>query len=83
MNIEYFETQREFNLKFPSKFYICAFCSALTPYPDLCINCNTRADGFLKTMESGYKYQIKNQKPQEIFKPIELLEGESNAASDK
>lgn len=82
MNIEYFESKREFNLKFPSKFYICAFCGKITPYPDLCINCNTRADGFLKTMDSGYKYVIKEQGPEinEIYKPIELIiEGEKNA----
>lgn len=79
MEIEHFDSNRDYNLKFPSKFYICAFCGKITPHPKLCIHCNTRADGFLKTMESGYIYQIKNQQPQEIFKPLELInEGENN-----
>lgn len=78
MQIDYFDTQRDFNNKFPSKFYICAFCGKITTYQKYCIHCNTRADGFLKTMNSGYKYQIANQEPQEIYRPLELLEGEDN-----
>ena len=78
VQVEVFKTQREFNNKFPSKFFICSFCAKLTPYKDYCIHCMARADGFLKTMGCGYKYIISeiSPEPQEIFKPLELLEGE-------
>ncbi len=82
MQFEYFENNRDFNIKFPSKFYICAFCGKITTHPKLCIHCFARADGFLKTMDSGYKYQIANEPPQEIFKPLELTEGENNATGN-
>lgn len=72
--IDTFQTTREFNNRFPCKFYVCAFCSKLTPYKKFCIHCQTRADGFLKTMGKGYKYIITELTPevQEIFKPLEM-----------
>jgi len=85
MQIEFFETQREFNNKFPSKFFICSFCGKLTSYKDYCIHCQARADGFLKTMGSGYKCIISeiSPEPQEIFKPLELYERENNNGTNQ
>ena len=38
--IEEFETIREFNIKFPSKIYICSRCGSLVSDPYHCIQCD-------------------------------------------
>lgn len=80
---ERFETQREFNNKFPSKFYICSNCGKLIQDKYTCSYCGWRADGLFKTMGRGYKFIITEQGEniQEIFKPIEM-EKEENATSN-
>lgn len=74
MEIEVFETQREFNNKFPSGIYICSNCGKMTPYKYYCMYCGSRADGLFKTFNKGYKYIIKevSSEVQEIFQPIEI-----------
>ena len=74
MKIETFKTVREFNNKFPSKFYICALCGKMIQDKYLCNYCGFRADGLLKTMGQGYQFVIEEQsdKVQEIFRPIEF-----------
>ena len=73
---ETFETLREFNNKFPSRFYICPICGALTKQKDYCETCTWRSDGLFKTMNKGYKYTIKELNlTEEIFQPIELTKG--------
>lgn len=73
MDVDVFETIREFNNKYPSKFYICSNCGTLTQNKYNCQKCNWRADGLLKTMNNGYKYTIlETGLTEEIFKPIEL-----------
>ncbi|MBR0234067.1 MAG: hypothetical protein IJQ47_08465 [Synergistaceae bacterium] len=71
--VEIFKTQREFNNKYPSHFYICSLCGKLIQNKYFCDYCGFRADGLLKTMGQGYKFIIEEQSPkiQEIFKPIE------------
>lgn len=80
MEVERFETQREFNNKFPSKFYICSNCGKLLQDKYTCCYCGWRADGLFKTMDKGYKFIIEEQSEeiQEIFRPIEM-EKEENA----
>lgn len=82
MEVERFETQREFNNKFPSKFYICSNCGKLLQDKYTCCYCGWRADGLFKTMDKGYKFIIEEQSEeiQEIFRPIEM-EKEENATS--
>lgn len=78
MQIEEFETQRDFNMKFPSKLYICSRCSMITLNPYNCTNCNNQSNGFLFT-ENTYKYTIKETgETEQIFKPIELEKGKKN-----
>ena len=80
MEVERFETQREFNNKFPSKFYVCSNCDKLLQDKYTCCYCGWRADGLFKTMDKGYKFIIEEQSEeiQEIFRPIEM-EKEENA----
>lgn len=80
MEVERFETQREFNNKFPSKFYICSNCGKLIQDKYTCNYCGWRADGLFQTMGKGYKFIIEEQgeEIQEIFRPIEM-EKEENA----
>jgi len=75
MKIEVFETQREFNNKFPSKFYICSCCGKIVIDKYTCNYCGWRADGLFKTFGKGYKFIIKEQGAdiQEIFKPVETM----------
>lgn len=75
MKTEIFETEREFNNKYPSKLYICSNCNKLTPNKLICINCGWRADGLFKTNGQGYKYIIKeiSSEEKEIFKPVEII----------
>lgn len=80
MITETFRTQREFNNKYPSKFYICSNCGYMNANKYTCQRCGWRADGLFKTMGKGYKYKIlETGKEYEIFKPIELEKGEKNA----
>lgn len=74
MQEETFNTQREFNNRFPTKMYICSNCGELTDDKYNCSKCNWRADGLLKTWNKGYRYTIlETGITEEIFKPIELL----------
>lgn len=74
MEIEVFETEREFNNKYKGGLYVCPMCRKTTPNAKYCIHCGFRADGLFKTLNNGYKYKIKEkgEKIYEIFKPIEL-----------
>lgn len=74
MKIERFKTQRDFNNKFPSKFFICSNCGKLSPNKYTCNSCGWRADGLFKTMNKGYKFIIEEQGEfiQEIFTPLEM-----------
>lgn len=79
MKVEKFETQREFNNKFPSKFYVCSNCGKLLQDKYTCCYCGWRADGLFKTMDKGYKFIIEEQSEeiQEIFRPIEMEKEEN------
>lgn len=73
MQTEVFNTELDFNLKFPSKLYTCSNCNQITNNPYECSYCGWRADGLLKTMDKGYKYTIlETDRTEEIFRPIEL-----------
>lgn len=80
MREEVFKTQREFNNKFPTKFYKCTNCGELIQDKYTCSKCGWRADGLLKTWGKGYKYTIlETGITEEIFTPIELFkESEEN-----
>ena len=72
MQEEVFETQREFNNKFPTKMFICSRCGALTTNPYQCGECGNQANNFALT-EKTYQYTIlETGKTEQIFKPIEL-----------
>ena len=74
MQEERFNTQREFNNKFPTRYYKCSNCGELTNDKYTCPKCGWRADGLLKTWGRGYKYTIlETGITEEIFKPIELF----------
>lgn len=74
METEKFETEREFNLRFPSKIYICSNCGALTDNALECKRCKWRADGLFKTAGKGYRYTIEETGiTKEIFRPIEKV----------
>jgi len=83
MEVERFETQREFNNKFPSKFYVCSNCGKLLQDKYTCCYCGWRADGLFKTMDKGYKFIIEEQSEeiQEIFRPIEMEKKENATGS--
>ena len=79
---EIFETQRQFNNKFPSKLYTCSKCGTLTDNPYLCITCKNQSNNFFLT-EHTYKYKIlETGITEEIFKPIELQK-ESEETNDR
>lgn len=76
IDIEEFNTIRDFNKKFPSKLYICSRCGQLTPNPYYCINCENQSNNFVY-QEQNYKYRIlESGVTEEIFKPIEVNIGE-------
>lgn len=78
MQAEEFETIREFNIKFPSKIYICSRCGSLVSDPYHCIQCDNQNNNFLY-IDKTYSYSIKeNNKSERIFKPIELEKGKAN-----
>lgn len=79
---ETFKNIREFYKKYPSRFYVCSNCGYMNPSKYTCQKCGWRADGLFKTMDKGYKYKIlETGKEYEIFKPIELENGEKNATN--
>jgi DNA-directed RNA polymerase subunit RPC12/RpoP len=79
MHEDIFNTEREFNNKFPNKLYICSNCGQLTDNRYTCSRCGWRADGLFKTMGNGYKYTIAETGiTEEIFLPIELYKQERN-----
>jgi len=78
MQEEVFETQREFNNKFPTKMFICSRCGALTTNPYQCRECENQANNFALT-EKTYKYTIlESGKTEQIFRPIELYKENKN-----
>ena len=73
MTAEVFQTVREFNKKFPSKYYICSRCKSLTLNPYYCIRCKNQSNNFLYP---NYTYTIaETNTTEQIFKPIELEKG--------
>lgn len=76
--IEEFETIREFNIKFPSKIYICSRCGSLVSDPHQCNMCGCQSNNFLFS-DKSYTYFIKDQNiTNTIFKPVELEKGKAN-----
>lgn len=67
--INYFENQREFSRKFPSKIYLCDKCKKMTTDDTICTNCGAQAN---RMFADNYKYKIGSNE-RIIFKPIELL----------
>lgn len=76
---ETFKTQREFNNKFPTKFYKCPKCGRLTTDCYFCTNCQNQANNFIYA-DQNYQYTIlETGITEEIFTPIELFkEGVKN-----
>lgn len=71
MQEEVFNTEREFNNKFPNKMYICSRCGSLTDNQYQCRECENQSNNFVY---ENYKYRIlENDKAEQIFKPIELF----------
>jgi len=77
--METFKTQREFNLKFPSKMYVCPNCLTLSDNPYICPNCGNQSNNiFLK----NYKYKIEETNTEnQIFIPMEIYKGGTNVKS--
>ena len=76
MQREEFETIRDFNKKFPSKFYICSRCSNTSTNPYQCTHCGNQSNSFFFS-EKTYTYTIKETgKTEQIFRPIELEKGQ-------
>lgn len=74
MDAEVFQTQREFNNKFPSKIYICSKCGSMTTNPYQCVTCESQSNNFVY-IENTYKYKIlETNKEEVIFKPLETME---------
>ena len=81
MTIERFETQREFNRRFPSKLYVCCWCGLMTPNPMICMNCGNQSNVLFNTggIDETYIYQIGDNPEIQIFRPIELeMKGEKD-----
>lgn len=71
MQEETFNTQREFNNRFPTKMYICSKCGHPTMNPYFCTLCKTQSNNFIY---QGYRYTIlETGITKEIFKPAELF----------
>ena len=68
-----FETEREFNKKFPSGLYVCSLCGEISFDAYQCLNCGNQSNNFAlydKTLEYLIKDKgIKNR----IFLPAELF----------
>lgn len=79
MKCEEFNSERDFNNRFPSGFYLCPICGYMTNNKYNCPRCNWSAKGLFKTLDKGYKYKIlSTNTEEEIFKPIELEKGKFN-----
>lgn len=79
MIYEEFNSERDFNNKFPSGFYLCPICGYMTNNKYYCQRCKFSAKGLFKTLDKGYRYKIlSNGTEDEIFKPIELEKGKFN-----
>ena len=70
--LEVFKNQREFNIKFPSKLYICTRCNAFCTSPYYCKNCGNQCNNFF-LRHKNYRYKIKNKNIEEIFPPAEYI----------
>lgn len=71
MEVEIFETVREFNKKFPSKIYICSRCGNLTSNPYQCRSCDNQANNFL-LQDKTFSFKILETGVEKtIFIPIE------------
>ena len=81
---ETFRSEREFNNKFPSKFYVCTKCGKLTTDRYYCTACKNQSTNFIYR-DKGYQYTIIDRGiTEEIFIPIELLkEQEGNENGEK
>lgn len=78
MDVEIFETRREFNNKFPSKLFLCSKCGTMTPNQFYCTGCGQQANGIFKDTNRTYKYIIaeESEEMNEIFIPIERQNNE-------
>ena len=84
MEVEIFETELEFMLKYPSGLFRCSNCQQVTNNSTECQYCGWRADGLLKTWGKGYKFKILDTKREyEIFKPIEKEINDDKGTIDK
>lgn len=70
---EKFKNLREFERKFPSKIFICSRCGEWIGDRYNCRYCGETAHKLFLTTENLYRYQIADEEPQIIFKPLELL----------
>ena len=70
--MQIFKTQREFNLKYPSRIFICPNCLSISDNPYICPNCGNQSNNiFLK----NYTYRIEETgKIETIFPPMEVKE---------
>lgn len=74
MQVEEFESEREFNKRFPSKTYICSKCNHISANPYYCTLCKNQSNNFIYA-KNTLTYSIKGiGKTEQIFKPIELSE---------
>ena len=71
-NVEVFETERDFNKKFPGKLYVCPHCGSSTTNPYTCTECRYQITGFLHP-DKVYAYKIGSGEVTKIFKPVEIF----------
>lgn len=69
---EKFKNKREFERKFPSKIFICSRCGEWIGDKDFCRFCGETSNKLFAT-ENLYRYQIADEEPKIIFKPLEKL----------
>lgn len=65
-----FNSDREFEKKFPSKLYTCSSCGKLTSNPSFCPNCQNQANNIFYSPKT-FRFQIGSKGVQQIFTPIE------------
>lgn len=65
-----FNSDREFEKKFPSKLYICSACGRLTANPYFCCKCGNQANNLLYR-SNNFVLKIGDEEEKEIFRPIE------------
>ena len=79
--MEIFQTQREFNNKFPSGLFICPACKKLTSNRYQCESCNFQSNNIANL---NFEYEIKELNlKNKILPPIETLKGKRNDTSNK